>query len=117
MFFGRGHLEPDSSDGYSAAQLEQLKAIVSEGGCLKSVIGSGPGCLRKIALEMWPRAIAAAMDQLSPPVSVGAMWHCIASTIALHEGKAWGIDKTPHHLNWIDRIIEAVPDARFVISL
>ena len=39
----------------------------------------------------------------------------IAASVALAGGKPRVLEKTPHHINWIDRIASCYPDARFIV--
>ena len=117
-FFGRHYHAPEGPDGgYTADQLAFLRENQKIGGCLLSVAGEGPGCLRHLTLEQWTAHVDAVFDRLEPGATPADVFRGMASAIAAAEGKTITVEKTPHHLNWIDRILAHLPEARFVVML
>lgn len=57
------------------------------------------------------RAVLEKVGEASPR----ALFDWISQAAAAHEGKTHAVEKTPHHVNYLDRIVEAYPDSRFVV--
>jgi hypothetical protein len=51
------------------------------------------------------------------PMSPGQLYMRIMRCIADQEGASCIIEKTPHHINWVDRIVKHLPDARFIVMI
>ena len=115
-FFGRCYVEPETARGYSSEQLSRLERVLRQFEWAATV-GEEPGCLRNLSLEGFRELLAATFAQVPAPIPPGPLFATLAERIADVEGKWYVFEKTPHHLNWVDRIVENVPGARFVVLL
>ena len=115
-FFGRCFVEPAAAAGYTQEQLDRIERTLRNFNW-EATVGSEVGCLRDVTLEGMRALIAETFAELEPPSSPGTVFTSLAQRLAGAEGKQYVFEKTPHHLNWLDRIVEHVPDARFVVLL
>ncbi len=113
-FFGRFFLEPGEQGKYSPAELEKVAAHARE--YIKGLAGGGPGCYKNIKADDADSLVDAAILGHGP-LSPSEAFLGIANAVADAEGKRAWIEKTPHHVNWVDRIMAFIPDARFVIMM
>jgi len=115
LFWGRGYIHPSVKGKYTPQQLE--KVISRLANMRPGPRGDGPGCLMKETVERWPEIIrtglSGSVDRLISPAEV---FMRLLTTVAAAEGKKVAVEKTPHHLNWIARIREAFPYAKFVAT-
>jgi hypothetical protein len=51
------------------------------------------------------------------PMTSGEMYLSILNCIADQASTNCVIEKTPHHINWVDRIVKHLPDARFIVMI
>ena len=56
-----------------------------------------------------------AVSDLGERVSPKVLFDRISRAAAAQEGKSGAVEKTPHHVNHIDRIARAYPEARFIV--
>ncbi|MGH8626360.1 MAG: sulfotransferase family protein [Gammaproteobacteria bacterium] len=115
LFWGRGYIHPSAQGKYTPQQLE--KVISRLANMRPGPRGDGPGCLTKETVERWPeiirRGLSESADMLISPAEV---FKRLLTAVAAAEGKKIAVEKTPHHLNWIARIKEAFPNAKFVAT-
>jgi hypothetical protein len=111
MFWGRKYIHPSKDGTYTRDQCHQI--VVRLKG--KGIIGHGIRTLRNVTRANISDVLDEAFAKIESPVTPGDLYKQICKTIAEKEGKVWLIEKTPHHLNWADRIKEAIPDARFIV--
>lgn len=118
LFWGRAWVEPGPDGLYDAERLAKVRHNIRTLSNWAMLAGSGPGCFKRIAdrADLDAR-LGAALDQIVPPVSPAHTFRTLAGVVAAAEGKRYAVEKTPHHVNWIDRILEALPDARFVVMV
>lgn len=116
LFWGRGYIEPSADGTYDGAQLSQVLNRLKSGG-VSAMVGDGPGALKKVNKQNWPAVIDRVLSSEHAPLTPAQVFLRTAEALAEAEGKQVGIEKTPHHLNWIGRILKALPDARFVVMI
>ncbi|MCA9582782.1 MAG: sulfotransferase, partial [Myxococcales bacterium] len=116
MYFGRRYLEPKSPPHYSDTELRKAYAAL-EGSALWNVKVVEGANYNNIDPERPDLVLREAIDNLPRPATPAALFTAVAEAIAEAEGAQVAVEKTPHHLMWIDRIAEAYPEARFVINL
>lgn len=51
------------------------------------------------------------------PMTPKYLFELVCGLIAEREGVEYVVEKTPHHVNWIPRIVRAFPDAKFVVMV
>lgn len=112
-FWGNRWLEPNV-DGYSR---EQLDEILNRHIKIKfSPSGEGKGAL-EADLESIRSALRKRFAALTPPVSPLAAYAALGEAIASACGRAFWVEKTPHHLMHMDRIMQGAPDSRVLVMM
>jgi hypothetical protein len=114
-FFGRCWVDPASPRGYERAQLDAILRVLVQFRW-RATVGEGPGSLT-LSLHGFRALLREVFAEVEPPISPAALFTAIAARVADTEGKRYALEKTPHHLNWVDRIVEHLPDSRFVVLL
>lgn len=61
--------------------------------------------------------IAASIRNQKPPLSGLQLFEEVGRAVARHAGKPIWVEKTPHHLLYVDRILEQRPDSRVLVML
>ncbi|MEA5596118.1 sulfotransferase [Rivularia sp. UHCC 0363] len=116
LFWGRAYIQPQEDGTYSQKQVDNILSRLIQHGC-EAFLGKGNGNLKNITPNNLKNLIPTAFGNtefVPTPVSV---FKKICQTICEAESKKITIEKTPHHVNWIDRIIRAMPNSRFVIMI
>lgn len=116
LFWGRAYVEPEQDGAYSG---EQVARIIEELKCtaIAAFEGAGPGCLRRTTKEKLAEVLDQEFSHESGPITPGDLFLRIGRLIAECEGKRIAIEKTPHHVNWIKRILTELPESRFVVMV
>ncbi|MEB3214730.1 MAG: sulfotransferase [Nostocales cyanobacterium 94392] len=116
LYWGRAYVEPQKDDTYSLEQVDSILSRLIQKGC-EAFLGKGNGNLKKITRNNLNHIIQTGFydtEFVPTPVSV---YKKICQTISEAEGKKESIEKTPHHINWIDKIIRAMPNSLFVVMV
>jgi len=116
LFWGRNYLPPAPDGRYTPSQIAQLKRRLIRASW-SSTFGSGPGCLKNLSRRNLAQVINQAFDNAPSALTPGAAFQHLCAAVAAVEGKRCAIEKTPHHVNWIDRILAQLPDARFIVMV
>jgi hypothetical protein len=119
MFWGRAFVKPDGTGKYRKKHLELVSKILKDNS-METVVANidgniEPGFLRNIRFGDIPSLVDSTVKNLVPPVSPGDVFLGFAGEIAKAEGKSRWVEKTPHHINWTDRIVDNLGESRFVI--
>jgi hypothetical protein len=114
-FFGRCYVEPRSAAGYDAAQLRRILRVLRQFRW-RATVGDEPGCLN-VSLSQFRRLVEDAFSRAEAPIAPGVLFTMLAERVAAAEGKRYAFEKTPHHLNWVNRIVRHLPSSRFVVFL
>ncbi len=115
-FWGRGYLPPSNGETYNADEVKQLANRY--GSMLIEPYGDSAGSLKSVDADTLNETLKEAIETLgdkSP--SPAEVFTLICRTVADAEEKQVGIEKTPHHVMWRDRIDAAYPDHRMVITV
>ncbi len=115
-FFAREYVEPDKNGTYDSETLQKVIAGL-ETRVLNSTMGEGPGCLKSLTLDTQRSIVREAFRRVTPPMTPAGVFLRLVHGIARAEGKPVPVEKTPQHVNWLDRIISALPGARFVVMI
>ncbi len=113
LFWGRAWVEPREDGGFDAAGLERIAELLRK----KALTPRGdPGGLSEDGRDLSAAAadVVLGMPVGSRPVEV---FEAIGEAIAKTSGRRIWVEKTPHHLQHLDRIFQAMPDARVVVML
>lgn len=117
LFWGRAYVEPDAKSGtYSAEQVRQILQSIKQNAC-DAFMGEGAGNLKHISSDNWPGVVDELSRELSPTPTPVEIFNALSGKIVAFEGKRLSIEKTPHHVNWIERISQSLPGSRFVIMM
>ncbi len=117
-FWGREYVEPNK-DGYymPSQQGEIIKRLQACG--LTATMGNISDTETKEsrhARHARRRAVVGKlMEQCQIPVMPDKFFTQICGVVVDDEGKKWAIEKTPHHVNWLERITSEYPQARFLV--
>lgn len=117
MFFGRRFIEPQPDGTYTQQQVKAVAQRLAEGGCIHSVTNDRPGGLKRVSSANLPQIVESAVATLGDRPTPAQVYRAFTEALAQAEGKRAAIEKTPHHLNWLDRIFTAFPDARVIVLL
>ena len=117
MFWGRKHLPPRSDGTYDAPQVEAIRRTYRDPGWLADLLGDGPGLIRHLDATGWPPLLDEAFAALPANPSPAATWTALCMAIGSGGDGRLLVEKTPHHVNWIDRILTHLPGARFVVMV
>ncbi|MDG2131918.1 MAG: sulfotransferase [Phycisphaerales bacterium] len=113
LFWGRGWVAPDASGGLDEAGLERVASLLEK----KALMPRGePGGLSEDGRDI-AAAAATAVRGLSPGVDPVTVFTSIGEAIARHSGRGIWVEKTPHHLQHLVRIFDAMPEARVLVMV
>ena len=116
LFWGRSYVEPEAEGKYSLEQIRTiLNRLKNEG--MYAFLGETAGCLKQIKQDNLVHLVNSIIQDIDEPLEPAKLFLLITQKIAQLENKQNVVEKTPHHVNWIDRIIRALPDSRFVIMI
>ncbi|MEM8873938.1 MAG: sulfotransferase [Planctomycetota bacterium] len=115
-FFGRHWFEPDADGRLSGTQVRE-----KFDGAIAGTWGPHTGDVGTLRRANTPELHAALRERLEPMTAAGGtvaeVFDAYAGAFGVAEGKPLVIEKTPHHVNHVDRILDAVPDAKFIVTL
>ncbi len=117
VYWGRRYVQPESDGRYTAEQLEEIRLRLRAGDFIANVTRPGPGSFKSITQETIPSLVDEIFRGLPDRPTPGEVFTALCDAIAEAEGKDCAIEKTPHHINWADRILKALPEASFVVML
>ena len=112
-FWGRSYVAPGSDGRYDHAQLDKLATRLTES--LEFSITSKGVAYRQISPESCAQLVHDALLGPHRPLTPGESFERILEAVARAEGKAVAVEKTPHHVNWVERILRQLPHSRFVV--
>ncbi len=116
LFWGRQYIAPDAAGRYGPPELEKLIHKLKNTR-LVSTLGEGDGCLSRIGEDDVPAVVDRALGGVTEPIKPGEAFMKLCHAIAQAEGKPCAIEKTTHHVNWVDRIVQELPESRFIVML
>jgi hypothetical protein len=113
-FFGRLYVPPRNSGTYGDTELDRVAAIQrKQEWC--TTTGDKANPLTNTRPEDYAALVEAALRELRAPVSPADTFRSLASAIARSEGTQRVLEKTPHHVHWLERIAPDFPESRFVL--
>ncbi len=113
LFWGRRYFPPQADGRYDPADTAAVLESLRTG--FKHFVGDGPGHLKNVTLENGGEIIKSVAAQLPPRPTPYEVFATYGREIARREGKATFVEKTPHSILWIDRIIAQAPDLRMLV--
>lgn len=113
LFWGRGWVAPGESGGLDESRLERIASLLEK----KALMPRGePGGLSENGRDIAGVA-ANAVRRLPSGVDPVTVFTSIGEAIARHAGREIWVEKTPHHLQHLGRIFDAMPDARVLVMV
>ncbi len=112
LFFGRNWIEPDQNGHLDQSAIERHAERFAT---LKLDPAGTSG--------LWPERtsvsddIAEAMRRTTAPCSPDVLFQAITDTVLSLTGRKFWVEKTPHHMMYLDRMLGYFPDARFVVMI
>ena len=116
-FWGRCYIKPESPAGLTREQLRELEDLLCSFDWSATLGANDEGRLQHLSLSGLNALIRKTLGALDAPSRPGVAFVRIAQAIGEAERKPCVIEKTPHHLNWITRILAELPDSRFLVLL
>lgn len=115
LYWGRLFLEPENPDGsYTQDQLSLMADRYAK--AIWGPYGDKAGSLRSAESPELRDRLQRTILAVSP-ANPASVFQAIAEVFMDLEGRSpFAIEKTPHHINWIERIRQAYPNARFIAS-
>lgn len=117
MFWGKAYIQPDHEGRYDARALQRAREALLAKPLETSIAMAGPGRLKRVFSEDLPRIIGESFAAMPPAPRPGEVFARIAADLAQAEGKTAWVEKTPHHIFHVGRILEQFPDARIIVTL
>jgi len=118
MFWSREYIEPESDGHYGYDQIQEIGhryATNFEWGPSGDLPGSLQCCNDETIFDCIKQEFATVTpDSRMTPFEV---FRLLCATVAKAEGKVLGVEKTPHHVMWQDRISGSCSDYRMVVTI
>lgn len=112
LYWGRNYIEPANGGKYTVEQVNQVLGLLARD--CKAFLGGGEGNLKCLDRNSWMEMLQSIPRESMEPNS---LFELVCRRIADRELVEYVVEKTPHHVNWIPRIVEALPKAKFVIMV
>lgn len=112
LYWGRNYLAPSERGVYSDPQVKQVLQLLTLD--CKAFLGEGRGNLKQIDRERWQRMLGELNVEVASPAGV---FQAVCEEVKRQEQVDYVVEKTPHHVNWIPRILDAYPKAKFVVMV
>jgi hypothetical protein len=112
LFFGRNWVEPDSAGRLDRSRIESAADLIEK---IELHPAGSDG--------LWPTitspstAIADAMRRPGSDLTPGELFNRLTDEVLELTGREYWVEKTPHHMMYLDRILDQLPDSRFVVML
>ena len=113
MFWGRLWVAPDEDGALDAEKIERI-AHHFENNHL--VPDKGDGAITDDGLALGGHA-AKAVRACTPGMNPGEVFERMAESVLEATGRTYWVEKTPHHLQHLDRILRFMPEARILVML
>jgi hypothetical protein len=112
LYWGRNYIAPTDNGCYTQGEAERVLQLLSRD--CKAFIGDGGGNLKRIDRDGW-KALLEVLDveECSPAV----LFQKVCEQVGERENVEFVVEKTPHHVNWIPRIISSYSNAKFVVMV
>lgn len=121
-YWGNDWVEPEGTAGYTRVQLQTVVERLATNPLDTNAGEFGPepdraGWLSVVGRPDLRSIAEDSVGALDTPADPGLVFSTWAARIAELEGKEIAVEKTPHHLRHVDRIIGHLPEARFVVLI
>ena len=117
-FWGRWYLAPDKDGMYDRAQtVTIIQRLKRNGTCVQAFSGDGPGTLKTLNRDNVGNFLDRVFPDFPETIKPVDLFVQVGQAIAKSEDASCYIEKTPHHVNWLGRIIREMPTAIFIIMM
>lgn len=117
-FWASAYVEPRKDGTYTPDQVRSiLKPLKMRLLSFAITVGTGPGSMKNVSLKNMRDLIDEEFEGLDSDLTPGELFVRICSVFTTAEDKDVAIEKTPQHVNWIDRIHKWLPDSRFILMV
>ncbi|MFG0329530.1 MAG: sulfotransferase family protein [Phycisphaerales bacterium] len=113
LFWGRRFVEPASDGRYDQDHLDRIAANMKRGN--RAFLGDGPGCHAAVPVDSLPALVDTALADLPARPTPLEVFDRLGREYAARQGKRFYVEKTPHNILWIDRIMRFNPQLRMVV--
>ncbi len=117
QFWGKNFVSPGPEGRYQGESLERLRQVLSSNPLDTTIGADGPGFMSRIQRSDIPALVDGALNSPADGIVPAEAFRALGNRIAADESKKYWIEKTSRHVNWADRILEGMPDARFVTTI
>lgn len=112
LYWGRNYIAPTDADCYTQDEVKKVLQLLSRD--CKAFLGDEVGNLKQIDRDGWKLLLGAIeIEKCSP----AALFQKVCEQVGEGEGVDFVVEKTPHHVNWIPRILSSYSDAKFVVMV
>lgn len=112
LYWGRAYTKPENDGKYSEAQIKLISEMYSKMKIVPCDIGRGN--LAANTIQNWPDKVEYHILHSQEKTPLG-VFKAICKCIAELESKSVIVEKTPHHINWVNQIVKVLPNAKFLI--
>lgn len=127
-FWGRWYVTPNKDGMYDRAQTETIiRRLKKNGTCVQAFAGDrttgeraswgGPGNLKTLNRSNVGVFLDRVFPEIPDSIKPVDLFVQLGQAIAESEEATGFIEKTPHHVNWLGRIIREMPQARFILMM
>lgn len=109
-YWGRRHVDP-VGNGYDEQGYRRLEELYADGLGLTEIEGADGGAAGLF------RAVARQARMDGERLSPDRLYRRVCRRLGEREDSSVVVEKTPHHVHWVDRIMGALPDARLLVCL
>jgi hypothetical protein len=117
MFWGKAFVAPDAQRRYDRVSMQRVKARLLAKPLETTIHIAGPGMLKNVRAHNTASLLRSAFDAYADGGTAADVFRSIAGRIAQAEEKKEWVEKTPHHVYHVRRILEHLPSARFIIAV
>lgn len=120
-FWGRFFVEPDKTGMYDRGKQQSIlnryhvcpdSTVPSSGDPSEQV-----GCLSNDTILGFRARLERNFSLLPEVATVAETFEAVVRSVLEPEGKSVAVEKTPHHLHWVNRIKQHLPAAKFIIQV
>lgn len=116
-FWGKNFIEPGEDGLYARDHRDRLIARLEQTPMRVTVGATGPGWMKRITLDDLPGLYRSAAGTLPEKATPAEVYRALGDAFVRAEGKSVAVEKTPHYLSYLDRVLGAMPGARVAVTL
>ena len=113
LYWGRNWVEPNEHGELDAESIERIASSFDNNHLVPS---EGTGSIADDGYALGAKA-AEAVRTCTPGMNPGEVFARMCEGVLEYTQRSYWVEKTPHHLQHLDRITRYMPNARFVVML